>query len=772
MGPSRDIKSDNLRDLKKEENALLTIDTNAPDCIFKLPLLAALMEAEDGKIQVVEVMLEETKKLFDRAREGQGFATTEIVFKDLKKDQWVKETSLIPAFEIGGSLKQDKEGKRYQIGLEAVTSAARVGQSGSGVIHTEARLVSLIIKELAKRKDKEQIIQQHLKQCKVIRTRQLIKSLSVSNDISGCVIGGAIVKGAESHDENNYKIHILTQKDSVFISNIRQSFPRSPTKYEDEDSDIAEIKLDSSLLNKYTMQAPKEGHLFLVPNDEKKAYEIYYIRDGKFIYSATKENISEIPQNQISTLIKKTGDEKTVEYVSFDKKLIIQKCFNALTLSNPFTINNKSASQNGSSIFYDPDFESFIMYLNPERYLLDDKKQIMPEGRQWGSYFDLHRSAPMILSDALRDQLIKNFNIQDEDIIIAIKKQQQDKCSSWDIEKYPYHEVIQNYYTANIEEKLQIYSNNIHIALRLYEKTLLMYKNNEPIWGRKWDKAEVKDYLNVLQSHLSQLLISHHKLSKELDFDTEWKSKPSTLFENDKRNLSQVLESLKTLAKVEDSLTGPEDKQIKKKSLYDICHASLDQLRSPYRQNMETHIQFLCSSEPISHLLECEKLLKNASLVCSDDKETKALLKTMLTEISVNSLSALENVIKEESYQAAVVILFYGGINAEILKKVSIILINRIQKESIVQKDPVPGDIKREEKRLVLDDFLRSFVRQVHRQHLSIPPTLSKIIVDHSGLFPKTVDTLKQLAPESKGAPEDEAMIQISDPLRHSIKSG
>lgn len=732
MSDSRDQKL--VQEDLKEEKELL-IDLNAPNCVFKLLPMTALMEAEDGKIRLIEKMSEITKKLYADAREGQGLATIELIYKDLKKDSWVKETFLIPAFNLGdGLVREDKAGKFYNKFTSAM-SEAKVGQSGSGVIHNEALQISLLLKELSKRKDMNNanILFQHY----YVRTLQSLMSTLSKDEVMGCVIGGALVKGAESHDPKDYKIYLLNKKNNAEdISQIRRNFPQS-------------LVFDDSFLEKYEIQdSNKYGHLFLIQNDEHKSYEVYYIRNGSFIRSATKAEISEIPQEKINFLLKDLEEEKDL---SSARVQILEECLKALTLTNPFTMNNKSSSQNDASIFYDPDFESFIMYLNPERYLLDEEKQIMPEGEEWGSFFDLHRSEPMILSNALRDQLLKSFNIQDEKIIDEVKKQQQAKSSSWD-DKHPYDKVIKSYLDANKEEKLQVYENNIHLLLRLYEKTLKMYVKDEPIWGREWDYKDVEHYLDHLKIRLIQLLISHHKLSPMLKFDVEFKS---PLFEGDTRSLSQVLTSLKEdFSPADFRGKGVRFNFARIKEINLLCYKSLEKIRSPLLQEMEEEIKSLCSNslkEP--PLVNFNRLLKMADFVCSNEKESKAQLQKLLTTIDVDSISALENVVKKESYQTAVMILFYGGINEEILKKVSDILMKRIQKEAIVQQDPFPDD----EKPLILDDFLRSFIRQTHRHDLPLPEEFSKLIVDNAKFLPKATSTIEKLAVKEESKAEDVA---------------
>jgi hypothetical protein len=729
MSDSRDQKN---RDNK--ENGLV-IDTNAPDCIFKLSHIAALMEAEDGKIQLKEVMFDQSEKFLQMAREGQGFGTIEIIYKDLKKDQWIKEAFLILAFNNGDGLaREDKEGQAYNK-LVFVSTAASVGQSGAGQIHVEASKVSLLLKALSKRKDKDKLVQ------KFTTVDELMEVLTIKNNFRGCIMGGALVKGAESHEEKDYKIHILNSQHAVDINYIRKSF--QPVFVEDEEDDVIVEKLKDEFLKKYKMINSKNGHLFLIKNDEHKSYEIYYIRNGKFIRAATKVDISEVPQDRINPFINKIKKKK-----KFPREKIIQQCLIALKLYNPFTMNNKSNSLNDASIFYDPDFESFVMYLNPERYLLNKKKQIMPEGKEWGSLFDLHRSVPMVLSDAFRDQLLKNFNIQDEKIISKVKKQQQAKCSSWD-DNYPYNEVIKNYCLASKDEKLRVYTNNIHITLRLYEKTLLMYKKNEPIWGKQWRPVTVDRYLAELTKRLMQLLISHHKLSEKIDFDSAFEL---SLFGEDKRNLSQVIKSLEDLFDDEYLLISIcREKSDRIKEITWLCHRSLGELRAPYLEAVKEHIQFLCDPQKEARFLRFNMLLRKSHFVCSGEKEIHILLQKLLIEIHVNSISALENAVNKKSYQVAVMVLFYGGINAEILKKVSETLIDHIQKEAIIQRDPLPED----ESALILDDFLRSFIRQVHRHGLSLPDKFSKLVIDNSKFLPKAMITIQKLVVKEEPKAED-----------------
>src|SRR5689334_18252418 len=107
-------KKDIAQEDPQEEKDLLIIDLNSPYCIFKLTQIAALMEVEDGRIQLRQLESEESKKLCDGAREGNGVITIDIICKDLEKDQWIKEKFHIPGFGDGDRLaREDKEGKEY-----------------------------------------------------------------------------------------------------------------------------------------------------------------------------------------------------------------------------------------------------------------------------------------------------------------------------------------------------------------------------------------------------------------------------------------------------------------------------------------------------------------------------------------------------------------------------------------------------------------------------------------------------------------------------------
>lgn len=759
--------------VKSEEQKiqLTTIDLNAPDCIFDLPQIAAEMEAEDGVIRVVEIMSEEAEKLMEEAREGQGFGTIEKIYKDLSEDQWVKEARGIPAFNKGDSLlREDKNGNPFLLIAE---STAKMGQSGSGVIHTQARNISQIFSAIEKIKDP--ILQEEVRNLTfTVKTLEMPSRIAQLRNFIGLkgqkergyILGGSWVKGAESHLEKDYTIQILSDEED--ISNMRKSFLYSPVKdkkYWDDDDDDEELDVGiphPRLIEKYQIDLanPQDKHLFLIPTDDQKYYEVYYIRKGTFIRSATKVGMSEIPKDEIDKFLMKGIDVASASVedkkdISSARQHIVEECLKALTLDKP-TINNKSHSQNPHTVIYNPDFKSFIMYLNPERYLLDENKQIMPEGKEWGSYFDLQRSIPMILTDALRKKFIDHFNIKDEKIIEGIIKQQQAKCSSWDNNKHPYNQVIKDFLNASKEEKLQRYHENIHILLRLYEKTLKMCREGKPIWGSKWTKQNSDDYLNNLENRLNQLLISHHKLSKELDLNAEFKS---DLFAEDQRSLNDMIKSLQREEKLFSSqdekieskearprkktkLEPPENLAERIKKINKLCHASLEELQAPHLLKMKNEVKSLCENKNERSCLDTFNILLNqAPFVCSNKKESNELLRKLFIETKVNSSSALENLIRNKAYRPAVMVLFYGGINSAILEKVSDILIDHIKQEAMIKSEPSSININH----LILDDFLRSFVRQTHRHGLTLAPELIKLILDNKTFLPKATGTIEKL---------------------------
>lgn len=734
----------------------LIIDTNAPDCVFKLTQIAAVMESEDGIIQLTDKVSEESKQLFEKAREGQGFASIEIVYKDLVKDEWVKEIFLIPAFNEGDNLlREDKEKNPYV--FNHVVSGGRMGQAASGVIHAAARQVVLILKCLSEKEDKmrEIVLQKYIglqeegELSLPFIMNELTKFLSIQDDMIGQTFGGAIIKGAESHLEKDYTFHVVEPREVEDITNIRDSFlgktdPLSP--------ESKPIKLKNEVLAKYGMKDSQDKHLFLIPTEDKKNYEIFYIQNGEFIRSAAKGGIAQLAQEKVNPLLKEIEEKK-----SSAKQSLIEECLKGLMLDKIFTISNKSLSQNSFSVHNDPDFESFIMYLNPEKYLLDEKKQIMPEGSQWGSFYDIQRSEPMILVDLLRESLVKKFGIQDEEMIAEIKKQQYSQCSSWDMDKFPYIKVIKSYCEASKESKLKVYTDNIHILIRLYEKTLKMSEEKQLIWGENWRAFQVKTYLDDLEERLIQLLISHHKLSKTLDFNSAFKS---DLFAGDNRSLSEVFSSLKSLSS--DRASRPEF----------YCKASLSYLEACKTSIMEGAIKFLCNYPDINQpqwnipVRSFNTLLKQVRLVCSDEKAVKERLKKMLSEPPSGQLSPLENVIKHEFYQTGVMILFYGGMTQEIIEKASSILLGKIKDEAGLQQ---AGASPSSKNALILDDFLRSYARQIHKHKFILPAELTQVISANAKFLPKSVETLAKLMGKASADLKKESTPAI-DPQRPALK--
>ncbi len=503
--------------------------------IFDLPLIAHLDCSKKNWLLDPSSWITDNlfKKTFQDARDGQGFSGIVYIEKNPFTQKHFAKITIDPAFNgEDGLAKENKYGEPYLI-TEYVDS----NQSSPGMVHKTSikknilhtlfsNANSLLSKRLNKTlEQKHQLFfMKPLEEQKKIRKETIIEyfpkllnsgMLQESIEkLKGMTFGFSITKGAESKDQNDYEIIYIndTQKINYLYDLFRRHRNESLEEY-----------------------AKDKKYLLLIETTIPNTYDIFYIQNQKIVRRPNYYE-SDAKPSQINL---ENND---------NKEIIIEKCLKSLNLYHLLNINNKSASQNNLSISYDFNFESYIMYLDRKKYLGEDA--LIPEGNEWGSLYDLKRSIPISLMFSAANRIYSTLETKIVDDI----KIQQKKWNSWDSPEY-FENVLLDYLNASTQKKMEIFENNIHITVRLYENTLKTFLEHhcslEPMTEHPSFKSNFTNYggyvsyLMELDKRMDHLIMSYYFVANEL------KENPNELihgtkyipnwFKNDNRNIETVL---------------------------------------------------------------------------------------------------------------------------------------------------------------------------------------------------------------------------------------
>lgn len=395
--------------------------------------------------------------LFKNARDGQGFSFIVNFDYDENYEKIMGLIILTPAFNgADGLVRENKLGCAYEP-FETVDSQINYGQSGAGLIHRQSTANFVVKKELNNPDSDlaKAIMQTVLKQAKdpqdqtALRVlRKKILELSVSacqkrasivekiRALNGRMLGGGVIKGAESTCADDYQLYYATAND---IIRYQRSFQNGDV------SAFGEFKAN----NKY----------LVLCEVEQQQYEIYYIQNQKFVIHAQYSHQRKAP------------------VISFDPKVlsqqeIVDRCLSVLNLKVYATFKNKSSSQNNATLHFTSDFEAFVMYLDEATYQLRDKDgRLRPEGIEAGALYDLRRSIPVPMMQQIAQSILTALDITPS-AIETMLQDQQDYWPSWNPTQYPYQQVFNEFKHANSETKKTRYQQNINITVGLYIETL------------------------------------------------------------------------------------------------------------------------------------------------------------------------------------------------------------------------------------------------------------------------------------------------------------
>jgi hypothetical protein len=632
-----------------EDKAKLSPSSN--EDIFSLPIIEGMRGGLEEAL--IPSLNEQYIKRLENPRDGQGLSAIYIA-----KDSNVFDSR--PAFNgKDGLCKVDKQDVPYTTG-QYVEAKARVGQSGSGMIHREH-------------------VNQYLKEHGMSRGR--------AEELKGCIFGMAIIKGAESQNPDDYELKILEQ-DNLIAKNLRQQYILRS---------IEELK-----------EYEKYKKYIILAEIQKNEYEVYYILNQKLVRVATASDL-------IPTI--KTDNIQ-------DKPFVIQQCLMAMNLHKKFILKNKSASLNNDSVFYDFDFESYTMFADPKRYLFDkDTKKLIPEGREWGAYYDLQRSVPPVIMK----HIYKWLTHSDPD------EKQQLEWSSWNDRSYD--DVINEFLSADPKKKCNIFACNIHTALRLYEKTLLAresalslqpddqfdkveewYKKNETFRGcfkKVSDEGsyDVKlniyfdQYLSSLEKRIDQLLISYCRMNMKLKdkINISQFSPAHFPFDPDPRNIDKLLQSCITIGKRMDELLGGGAGFVKGVVEHFEDPVAINRY---YSQASKHNLMELCDAKTKGSMMtEFGELMRNVRFNFDlDPKGIQIYLRNLLQLVGgkESKHTALENAVQNGWYDVANMILFHSDMDLVLCDSISQFFLEKIEKNEM--KDVV-----------YLDNFLFSFFKAAEK---------------------------------------------------------
>lgn len=408
---------------------------------FSLPFLERILGSDYKKW--AWIIDEESIRLFIKSRDGQGFAL--FLRKSIENNkQCIKIYFNDHVYnKDDGLAREDKYGKPIN---DYIFSPACISASGVGIIH---------------RKGVKKIIQKEFQQEIKIVSHENKKEKMTSDDIiqnlikteNGLIMAGGLIKGAESQNPADYDVIILKSNlDHIkpLIMAIRESFQLKKDKPFDLKKFESEFKLDKN----------KKKLIILIQNDQKNdEYEVYYLQNRIFVPSPYQKE-------KTTPIISSKGIEDT-----FEEK-IVNLSLKALKLDQRVYIRNKSASQNNHSVLYS-DFKNDVMYFDHEKYLLDNEGNLVPEAPEWGSFFDLRRSIPMLMMIEVAPKIFGALGLSEDEITQSVA-QQKKNWSSWS-EKFEYEKVVNDFVYSSSEEKIARLIENIHITFHLYLKTLEEY---------------------------------------------------------------------------------------------------------------------------------------------------------------------------------------------------------------------------------------------------------------------------------------------------------
>ncbi|HEX2549695.1 MAG TPA: hypothetical protein VHM20_07690, partial [Gammaproteobacteria bacterium] len=424
----------------------------------------------------------------------------------------------------------------------------------------------------------------------------------------GLTFGFSLIKGASSHLTKNYRIIYLTDTEQTkFLLNIF-------------------LKNEEKILTEYQKN---KKYLVLSPSDTPCIYQVFYIQNQKLV---RRPHYYEPNHHPPKVFIAENSSAHD----------IIEKCLTSLNLHHSIFINNKSASQNNFSISYNFDFESYVMYLDREKYLEGDS--LIPEGNEWGSIYDLNRSIPMPLMKTFANVVysaLNNKNLQQEMSV------QQKKWNSWD--NPPYHDIekiIYDYQHKSAHEKWEIFENNIHITLRLYEKTIQIFLKTHggivtleehPSFKNPYNNfSGYIHYLNILEERIDHLLMSYYHLMQSIKEDyhnllSRTQFIPQWIL-NDKRNIEAILEGCKSAS---------HRVELKAFALYERILMMEKKIKNPEKLRNEFLLKAMQSAKKLSAAVTEEEVLhqfianhKNffhyIRLACVNDQAIQLEIKNLL----------------------------------------------------------------------------------------------------------------------------------------------
>lgn len=421
--------------------------------IFSLPFLERLL-GHDYKAWNW-IFDEKSVDLFNKARDGQGFA---LFFKKIIKDNLPYiQINLVYAYNKNDGLaRYDKDSSPIN---DYVFSPVPVSMSGAGVIHKEG------VKKLIEKDIKEEIDKDSKDDFESFGSEISVEDLITKDRIEqyvkqgeGMIFAGGLIKGAESKKSDDYDVIILKPNSDhikILIKDIQESFQFK----RDESFELKKIESLEFKLSKKN----KKIIILIESNKNKDEYEVYYLQNKIFVPSPYNKN-----KEVVSISKKDMSDEEF-------KDEIVSLSLKSLNLDQRVYIKNKSASQNNDSISYDKEFESYIMYLDPEKYLLNKEGELVPEGIEEGSLFEVQRSIPMLIMNEIAPKIFNSLGMSDQEIKESIKSQKKNWSSWSDKPQLEYDKVIQTFYSFSPEEKIKIIIENIHVTLHLYFETLKEY---------------------------------------------------------------------------------------------------------------------------------------------------------------------------------------------------------------------------------------------------------------------------------------------------------
>lgn len=661
--------------LEQKENKL-------PDefrSIFELPLMEHMSTtASEWLSESVNWEMDEmSRELFKRARDGQGFSVIVFVENDLATSKPRAKIVLFPAYNGKDGLpKEDKNGIPYNF-LEYVDSSAGFGQVGVGIVHKMSIQKYLLKKELENnnsalskgltatmQNEGSNDLNATLLQCQ----EQLFTEIEDrTHYCEGFTFGLGLIKGAESKSTQDYTIQVLTtpQEGAAlrrnFLSKITSAMPR----------------YDKS--KKYLIFAPS--------GNEDNTYEIYYILNQKIVRRPNYKEELTVPTISL--------DKDIINNIEQSQQQLVEHSLKALNLFQCIFITNKSASQNNASVAYDFDFESYTMYTDPKRYILNqNEKCLSPEGREAGSFYDLQRSVPLELMTPFCDVVVSclgETKFDPQEI-----KMQKKNCSSWTTPSYS--EVIKNFHSASPEEKLVVFANNIHITFRLFFETLRtfstalnlasdlndkgitanpkFFKENEHksfkgTFVVEDGKVEVNKsiyflYMNSLLNRLDHLLFSYNK-AKELTHNTTSLMESDSLIPEwvkeigDRRTLKTMIEDCKKLS---GTIQYGVDEL--KKMVQHITDFNL--IKTDFIKKAETCAQLLCKCDNEYSVISHFNPNKVSSMLyylrhinISKDEIALSLQRLLRNVNEATEETALENAVRRGWYNTAEMLISYGA---------------------------------------------------------------------------------------------------------------